>query len=154
MTDGGRIVDRIGGFSRIEDLFVDYDIDTAFLAFTQADREEFFGALDTCYEHGVDAKIHRDHVDSVLTSEGAMETFVDVDIKPWDVQDYIAKRALDVAFSGFGLLILSPLIIVVALLIKLDDGGAILYRQDRIAVFGETFEVYKFRTMKPKSEFP
>lgn len=154
LTDGGRIVDRIGGFSRIEDVFLDYDIDTAFLAFAQPDREEFFGALDTCYEHGVDAKVHRDHVDSVLTSEGAMEAFVDVDIEPWDVQDYIVKRGFDVAFSGLGLLILSPLIVIVALLIKLDDRGKILYRQDRTAVFGETFEVYKFRTMKPESESP
>ena len=70
VADGGRSIGRLGGLSRIEDILVDYDIDTVFLAFEDTDRAEFFGALDACYEHGVAAKVHRDQVDSVLTAEG------------------------------------------------------------------------------------
>ena len=148
----GASVDRLGGLSRIEDVLVEYDVDTAVLAFAEADRAEFFGALDACYEHGVDAKAHRDHADMVLTAGGSAGPLVDVEIEPWDVQDHILKRGFDVAFSLFGLVVLSPVILCIAAAIKLEDGGSILYSQERTAVFGETFDVYKFRSMVPDGE--
>ncbi|WP_415578583.1 sugar transferase, partial [Halobacterium salinarum] len=144
--------DRLGGLSRIEDILVEYDVDTVVLAFEHTDRAEFFGALDACYEHGVDAKVHRDHADQVLTAEGDVGTLVEVDVEPWDVQDYALKRIFDVAFSGIGLVVLSPVILGIAVAIKLDDGGSVLYQQERTAVFGETFAVYKFRSMRSKGE--
>ncbi|MFC5279739.1 sugar transferase [Halorubrum rubrum] len=151
---GGRIreLDRLGGLSRIEDVLVEYDVDTAVLAFEHTDRAEFFGALDACYEHGVAAKVHREHADRVLTADDDVGTLVDVDIEPWDVQDHVLKRGFDVAFSLVGLVALSPVIVAIAAAIKLDDGGSILYSQERTAVFGETFDVYKFRSMIPESE--
>ncbi|MXR41854.1 DUF1970 domain-containing protein [Halobaculum sp. WSA2] len=155
VADGGVSlggVSRLGGLSRIEDVLVEQDVDTVVLAFAQADRAEFFGALDACYEHGVDAKVHRDHADTVLTGDDEMGTLVDVVIEPWDVQDYMAKRAFDVAFSVAGLVAVSPVILGICVAIKLDDGGTVLYRQERTAVFGETFDVYKFRSMVENAE--
>jgi lipopolysaccharide/colanic/teichoic acid biosynthesis glycosyltransferase len=156
IADGGAgesaDVDRLGGLLRIEDVLVEYDVDTAVLAFAEADRAEFFGALDACYEHGVDAKVHRDHADTVLTAGGSAGTLVDVEIEPWDVQDYILKRGFDVAFSLFGLLVLLPVILCIAAAIKLEDGGSILYTRELTAVFGETFDVYKFRSMVENAE--
>lgn len=154
VADGGRTLGRLGGLSRIEDVLVTYDIDTVFLAFKSADRAEFFGAVDACYEHGVAAKVHREQADSVLTAEGEMGTFVDVDIEPWDVQDYLVKRVFDFAFAVVGLVGLAPVMLVIVAAIKLDDGGSILYRQERTAVFGDTFDVYKFRTMIVEGETP
>ncbi|MGB9961537.1 sugar transferase [Halobacterium sp. MBLA0001] len=144
--------DRLGGLSRIEDVLVEYDVDTVVLAFERTDRAEFFGALDACYEHGVAAKVHRDHADRVLTADDDVGTLVSVDVEPWDVQDYVLKRGFDVAFSAFGLLVLSPVILGIAVAIKLDDGGSVLYSQERTAVFGEIFDVYKFRSMVPEGE--
>ncbi|SMO83729.1 sugar transferase [Halorubrum cibi] len=155
VADGGdriRGLDRLGGLSRIEDVLVEYDVDTAVLAFEHTDRAEFFGALDACYEHGVAAKVHREHADRVLTDDDDVGTLVDVDVEPWDVQDHVLKRGFDVAFSLFGLLALSPVIAAITAAIKLDDGGSILYSQERTAVFGETFDVYKFRSMVPEGE--
>jgi lipopolysaccharide/colanic/teichoic acid biosynthesis glycosyltransferase len=62
------------------------------------------------------------------------------------------KRTFDVVFAGIGLLVLSPLLVVIAAAIKLDSAGPVLYRQTRTAAFGDTFTVAKFRTMRPKSE--
>jgi lipopolysaccharide/colanic/teichoic acid biosynthesis glycosyltransferase len=155
IADGGvqpNGFDRLGGLSRIEDVLVEYDIDTVVLAFEHADRAEFFGALDACYEHGVNAKVHREHTDSVLTANTSAGTLVNVEIEPWDIQDYILKRAFDIVFAVVGLVILSPIIISVTIAIKIDDGGSILYRQDRTAVFGETFPIYKFRSMVENAE--
>jgi len=91
-------------------------------------------------------------VDSVLTAAGDVGELVDIDIEPWDIQDYVLKRVFDVAFSAVGLIALSPVIAAIAVGIKLDDGGSILYRQERTAVFGETFDVYKFRSMVENAE--
>ncbi|QCP93300.1 sugar transferase [Haloarcula marismortui] len=155
IADGGTStggLERLGGLSRIEDVLVEYDVDTVVLAFEHADRAEFFGALDACYEYGVSAKVHRDHTDSVLTADTDVGMLVDVEIEPWDIQDYILKRAFDVVFATVGLILLSPVIIVIAAAIKIDDGGPILYTQERTAVFGEAFNIYKFRSMSPDEE--
>ena len=154
-TDGaGRFdgIKNLGGLSRLDEVIVAYDVDTALLAFEAPDRGEFFGALDTCYEHGVTAKVHRQHADSVLASGFGSEELVDVELEPWDTLDHIAKRAFDVAFAGIGLLIAAPFVAGIALAIKLDDGGSILYGQERTATFGDTFQVYKFRSMMENAE--
>ncbi|MDV7349667.1 sugar transferase [Halorubrum distributum] len=154
-ADGGHQAGlaRIGGLSRLEDVLVAQDIDTVVLAFVENDRAEFFGALDACYEHGVAAKVHPDHADTVLTaSPDPNATLVDVEIEPWDIQDYLFKRGFDVAFALGGLVVLSPVIAVIALAVKLEDGGPVLYRQQRTAVFGETFPIFKFRSMTPEGE--
>ena len=156
VSDGGYgtiAIDRLGGLSRLEDILVEQDVDTAVLAFTEADRAEFFGALDACYEHGVAAKVHQAHADTVLTAAATPgESLVDVEIEPWDIQDYVFKRAFDVVFALGGLLVLLPVIGVIAGAIKLDSPGPVLYEQDRTATFGETFSVYKFRSMIPDAE--
>jgi len=156
VADGGvaglEDLDHLGGLSRVEDVLVEYDVDTVVLAFGEADRGEFFGALDACYEHGVAAKVHRDYTDSVLTPTSSVGPLVDVEVEPWDWQDYAFKRTFDVCFAAFGLLVWSPIMLVIAMAIKLDSPGPVLYKQDRTAVLGETFPVYKFRSMVPEGE--
>jgi lipopolysaccharide/colanic/teichoic acid biosynthesis glycosyltransferase len=154
-TDGGAADADMhrGGLSRLDDVIVERDPDTAYLAFSETDRAEFFGALEACHEHGVTVKVSREHADTVLTDgEVGSEEFVDVDVEPWDWQDRLTKRLFDVWFAGIGLLVLSPLMLVISVTIKLDDRGPVLYSQDRTAELGDTFEVYKFRTMTPEGE--
>lgn len=56
-------------------------------------------------------------------------------------------RLLDVIASATGLLVLSPLLLVIAVLVKFQDGGPILYRALRVGRHGVPFRLYKFRTM-------
>jgi lipopolysaccharide/colanic/teichoic acid biosynthesis glycosyltransferase len=158
-TDGGQVspppladLDCLGGLSRLETVLVERDVDTAVLAFSRPDREEFFGTLDTLYDHGVTAKVHHDHADTVLTTDVETGALVDVDLEPWDWQDYAFKRLFDVCFAAVGLVVFAPVMAAVAVAIRLDDGGPVFYRQTRTAEFGETFTVAKFRSMTPDSE--
>jgi lipopolysaccharide/colanic/teichoic acid biosynthesis glycosyltransferase len=158
ITDGGAVERRLdelrslGGLSRLDEVFVKHDIDTALLAFAETDRAEFFGTLDACAEHGVTAMVHRDHTEDVLTAGVGGGDLVEVDLAPWDWQDYIVKRVFDLAFAGIGLLALSPVILAIAVAVRLDSPGPILYSQSRTAEFGGTFTVYKFRSMIPEAE--
>ncbi len=59
----------------------------------------------------------------------------------------MAKRLFDIVFSFLGLIITSPLLIIVALLIKLGSEGPVFFRGTRIGRLGEPFKIFKFRTM-------
>ncbi|MFC6722088.1 sugar transferase [Halobacteriaceae archaeon SHR40] len=142
----------LGGLARLEEVLVERDVDTALLAFASTDREEFFGTLETCHDHGVNALVHQDHADHVLTDDFSGEQLLTVDLEPWDWQDHVLKRGFDVLFAGVALLVLSPVIALISVAIKLDDGGPILYWQNRTAAFGDTFKIAKFRSMVPNAE--
>jgi lipopolysaccharide/colanic/teichoic acid biosynthesis glycosyltransferase len=59
----------------------------------------------------------------------------------------VIKRCFDIVVAFFGLLFLAPLLTVVALLVKLDSKGPILFKQERIGKGFKPFTIYKFRTM-------
>jgi lipopolysaccharide/colanic/teichoic acid biosynthesis glycosyltransferase len=59
----------------------------------------------------------------------------------------VLKRAMDVAASAVGLLLLSPLLLGVALWVKLDSPGPVFFRQERVGRHGRPFRIHKFRTM-------
>jgi lipopolysaccharide/colanic/teichoic acid biosynthesis glycosyltransferase len=59
----------------------------------------------------------------------------------------MAKRLLDLLFSLVGLILLSPLLLLLALWIKLDSPGPVLYRGKRVGKESSVFDMYKFRTM-------
>ncbi len=63
-----------------------------------------------------------------------------------------AKRALDVALSGVGLILSAPLWVLFAAAIKWHDGGAVFFTQDRIGEGGRIFNTLKFRSMVPDAE--
>ena len=58
------------------------------------------------------------------------------------------KRLLDIILSGCAIVILSPLLLVVAIAIKIDDPGPVLFRQKRVGIHKTHFSIMKFRTMK------
>lgn len=58
-----------------------------------------------------------------------------------------AKRIFDLIFTVPGLIVLLPFFVLIALWIKLDSKGPVFYLQERVGRYGETFKIYKFRTM-------
>ena len=60
----------------------------------------------------------------------------------------MAKRLFDLIFAGAGLLLFSPLLLGIALWIKLDSAGPVFFRQQRVGRFGVPFRIHKFRTMR------
>lgn len=66
--------------------------------------------------------------------------------EPW------LKRPLDVILSGLMLILSAPISLLIALSIKLEDGGPVFYRQERWGRGGACFRAYKFRTMVPYSD--
>ena len=65
---------------------------------------------------------------------------------------YAVKRVLDIVCSALALIIFSPLMLGVAIAIKLDDGGPVFFSQTRIGLHGRPFKMYKFRSMVTNAE--
>lgn len=63
------------------------------------------------------------------------------------LEQRIVKRAMDIVISAIGIVITSPIMLICAIAIKLDDGGPILFKQNRITFNGKIFNVLKFRSM-------
>lgn len=64
----------------------------------------------------------------------------------------IAKRLFDWLASTFGLLLLAPIFLVLAVSIKLDSRGPVFFRQERVGLGGSLFRIHKFRTMVTDAE--
>ena len=62
------------------------------------------------------------------------------------------KRLFDIVASGCGLIVLSPLFIILAIWIKLDSRGPVFYKQTRVGRYGKDFTLYKFRSMRVGSD--
>jgi lipopolysaccharide/colanic/teichoic acid biosynthesis glycosyltransferase len=62
------------------------------------------------------------------------------------------KRAFDIAVSAAGLIVLSPVSMLIALAIKLEDGGPVFFTQERVGLNGTVFHAFKFRSMVVDAE--
>lgn len=72
---------------------------------------------------------------------------IEIQRPPLSIFERLQKRCLDVGVALFALVLLTPLLLTVAILIKLDSPGAIIFRQSRRGFNGKPFEIWKFRTM-------
>jgi exopolysaccharide biosynthesis polyprenyl glycosylphosphotransferase len=64
----------------------------------------------------------------------------------------VAKRLIDVVGATAGLVVLSPLLLVTAILVRLREGSPVIFRQTRVGLHGRPFTILKFRTMAPDAE--
>lgn len=62
------------------------------------------------------------------------------------------KRLLDIIVGIFGMIVSSPFFLISCILIKLEDGGSVIFRQERVGYKGELFYLYKLRSMTEKAE--
>jgi lipopolysaccharide/colanic/teichoic acid biosynthesis glycosyltransferase len=62
------------------------------------------------------------------------------------------KRAFDIVASGIFLIAISPLYVLLAILVKLEDGGPVFFNQTRVGQFGREFKMYKYRSMRVNAE--
>lgn len=74
--------------------------------------------------------------------------FLEITAAHMTLNQRIIKRLMDLCISGLALVVLSPLMLLIALCIRLEDGGPAIFRQRRVTIRGRVFTIYKFRTMR------
>ena len=109
-----------------------------------------------CEEQGVTIRVLSGLVDLIVARAQLDEIdgrpVVTIFSGPPDSLLLAVKRMIDVTFSGLALLLLAPIGLLLALAIKLDSRGPVLFVQERVGLGGRRFRFFKFRTMVPDAE--
>lgn len=155
------IVAKVGAFKkqyRIQkisyvgdaDVFEQIDRADAVFLYDMAESERC-ALVAYCYERQKDIYYGMELTD-VIAYTGKHVFFDDTSMvfaaaDKMSVEDRSIKRVMDVVLAALGLAIASPLFLITAVCIKLEDGGDIFYRQKRATIGGRVFEIVKFRSM-------
>jgi Undecaprenyl-phosphate glucose phosphotransferase len=131
-------------------------ISLAFIALASRDQPKLFALVSECEGVNIEFMLVPDMLD-VLTSQVRVRDlegipFLRVKTIPLGAFGRTVKRAFDLLVAGTILLVLSPLLLLIALAIRLSSPGPILFRQQRIGLDGTEFAMLKFRSMVPGSE--
>jgi lipopolysaccharide/colanic/teichoic acid biosynthesis glycosyltransferase len=115
---------------------------------------ELFRGLVTCCEQGVRvrtlADLYEDMTGRMLLDQLGCEWLMSLPLRSESSQLYqVLKRGIDLIAGIAGMIVLAALYPFVAIAIRLNDGGAVLYRQTRVGKHGRLFDIVKFRTMSP-----
>jgi exopolysaccharide biosynthesis polyprenyl glycosylphosphotransferase len=109
-----------------------------------------------CDEEGVRTRVAVDffpHVNSTVSLERFGETpLLTFSAAPYDEVRLLAKRVTDVVISGVGLLVMAPLMLAVAALVRLTSPGPAIFKQVRCGLNGRRFDFFKFRSMCQNAE--
>jgi exopolysaccharide biosynthesis polyprenyl glycosylphosphotransferase len=141
----------LGNYSHINELLKKYHVDEILIAFGGEDYEQLFKLIDQCKEMKVSVKISSD-LFSIIPQKFFTEKYSNlpvIDVSPvsaWWYPEKV-KRIFDLCFAFSGLIFFSPLLVLIALAIKITSKGPVLFNQIRIGKNGVPFSFYKFRTM-------
>lgn len=131
-------------------------VDQVFLALPASQRDRLLHLIELCEDRNLEFKIVPDllEVMSTRASADALDGLPLVGVRRSQLRGPAAatKRVIDIAVSAALLLVVSPVLLVVAILIKLTMPGPILFTQERIGRSRRPFRIYKFRSMIPDAE--
>lgn len=146
----------LGGLSQISPILKEKEIDQVIITLPASDHERILSIIDHCQKSGVRVRILPDLFEMAISRVDVEEIgglpllgVKEVAISGWNLA---VKRAIDLVTSATGLVLASPLFLLVALAIKLESRGPVLFRQTRIGRGGKSFTLYKFRSMKAGAE--
>ncbi len=146
----------LGGFDDIPSIIDAYEIDEVIIGLPEASHQEILTIISRCEREKVSIKVFPD-VFQIMASEVSIGdlgglpllTVRDIALRGWKLT---LKRAVDLIGSAIALVVLSPLMMLVALLIKLDSPGPVFYAQERMGLDAKPFWMLKFRSMLKDAE--
>jgi len=146
----------IGTADEVERILTEHPVDQVILALPSEDTGLLKTLMGKLALRTVDVKIVPD-LFQYVTLYGGLEEFgglpiVSLQGGPLEGWNLVAKRVFDILFSAAALILVSPILVVVALLVKLTSKGPVLYKQERMGMDGAVFPILKFRTMRTDAE--
>ncbi len=146
----------LGGYREVKEIIHEHRIDILFIALPSDSQHHLKSVLQGLGDEMVDVKVIPDLFQFVTLGGGLDELdglpIINLQGTPLYGWNRVLKRALDVVFSGMGIVLFSPVIIVVAVLIKLTSPGPVYYVQERMGLDGRVFRMLKFRSMRADAE--
>ena len=149
-------VPLLGSVSELPQLVERHQIDLVYLALARAEFAAEEAALAQLSDSTAAVRLVPD-LARAFTLNASVEDFdglpvVLVTESPGQGWNALLKRCFDVVCSALGLIVLSPLLLAIAVWIRLDSRGPVFYAQERIGLNGHRFKMLKFRTMRTDAE--
>jgi exopolysaccharide biosynthesis polyprenyl glycosylphosphotransferase len=146
----------IGTTDDLPELIDEYDVDEVIIALPEASRRELVQLVSKCQRGRVNIKVYPDifaYIAGGLTVDELngmpMLSVRDVALRGWKLS---LKRGMDIVGSFIGLVLLSPLLVLIGILIRLESPGPVFFCQERMGLDGRPFPMIKFRSMRQDSE--
>lgn len=146
----------LGSINDLPAIINGHDVHEVIIGLPEASHEELVGIVSLCEREKVSIRVFPD-VFQIMAAEvtigdlGGLPllTIRDVALRGWKLT---LKRLVDVVGSALLLILLSPLMMLVALLIKLDSPGPVFFAQERMGLDARPFKMLKFRSMRQDAE--
>lgn len=147
---------RLGTVDDLAEVIESEHVDVVYAALPSSVQHELAPVIERCRHQGVQFRVVPDLLEAQF---GRMDIHPVAGIPLVTLREpeitgfrYMQKRALDLVVSILGLLLTAPLWVLIGLAIRLDSPGPILFRQTRIGRDGQSFRVFKFRSMVQDAE--
>lgn len=154
LVDSG--VPMLGRWTDLRALIPKYRVEEAIIAVESSEHAHISKILNELDGTAVRVKIIPDMYDILAGSVKMTSIFgaplIEVNPQIMPAWQFSLKRAMDILFSLLALVLLSPVLLVFAILVKLSSPGPVLFSQERIGKFGRPFRIHKFRTMYTDAE--
>jgi len=146
----------VGQYDDLPRFIATGNIDQVIVALPLEDHNELPKVLASIGDSIVDVKLVPDYHKFIKLGSRVEEfdglPFVNLLSTPLSGYNAIKKRAFDVVASSALLILFAPVLLLIALLVKLTSRGPIFFSQERVGLDGECFRIYKFRTMRVDAE--
>ncbi len=148
---------RVTGYlSRLKEIVTEFNVEEVIISLGNTTHKSVINVIAQCEDLPVHIKIEPDLYNIILGQARTqqiygfplIEIYPEI-MKPWERQ---IKRLMDLFISLTALIILAPVFLIVALIIKIESPGPVFFKQKRVGKGGRIFTVYKFRSMVKDAE--
>ena len=149
-------ITKLGSYQQLQGIINKYEIEEVIIATEPKEHEKINGIINDLADYNVTIKVITDMY-NILTGSVKMNSIFGallIEVNPEIMPNWqrTVKKLFDLIFSFLAIILLSPIFIILAILIKAGSKGAIIYKQERIGLNGVPFFIYKFRSMHIGSE--
>jgi exopolysaccharide biosynthesis polyprenyl glycosylphosphotransferase len=154
--DSAQRLPKLGSLEQLDQVLDEREVDRVIIAFSRASHQQLLSCIRVCRDHRVAVDVVP-RLFELLDGAQALNQIgglplLSIGAPPLNRTSRVAKRALDIVISSLLLIVLSPLLLAIAIAIKLNSRGPVFFRQVR-AGRGETeFQLIKFRSMYADAE--
>lgn len=151
-----KYIPHLGTYKDMAQIVKDYDIEEVIIAIERSETETIDRLLVVLENTNVTVKIiplMHEFVFGAVKQEGIWHaSLIQITPEPMPVWQQVAKRLFDIIMSLCVIVLLSPIYIITAIMVKRSSPGPIFYKQERIGQHGEPFNMLKFRSMYVNAE--
>jgi exopolysaccharide biosynthesis polyprenyl glycosylphosphotransferase len=154
--DAMKHIPYLGPVASVPELIKTHHIDVVLIAFNEEEHSLLHDLVRDCQGLNVEMMMVPDILE-LMTSQVQIKhiegiPFLGIKSPTLSTWNFIIKRTFDLIFASWILLLASPIILLIAILIKLGSKGPVFYVQERVGLDGEVFKVMKFRSMHTDAE--